>query len=205
MKYIQFNLIKKLGIIAFLGVFLILSSSWHFKNLFSNPNYQIGQPIDSLNSVIVYYNGPVSNVVERNVAPDGYNLGLKYQCVEFVKRYYYQHFKHKMPDSYGHAKDFFDPKVKDGELNKRRNLIQYTNSSKSKPKVGDLLVFDGNIFNKYGHVAIISKVNQDKIEIIQQNPGPYASSRAEFKLINKDNLYKIEYDEILGWLRIKES
>ncbi|HEY8366311.1 MAG TPA: CHAP domain-containing protein, partial [Bacteroidia bacterium] len=141
MKYIQFNLIKKLGIIAFLGVFLILSSSWHFKNLFSNPNYQIGQPIDSLNSVIVYYNGPVSNVVERNVAPDGYNLGLKYQCVEFVKRYYYQHFKHKMPDSYGHAKDFFDPKVKDGELNKRRNLIQYTNSSKSKPKVGDLLVF----------------------------------------------------------------
>lgn len=204
MKYIQFNLIKKLGIIAFLGVFLILSSSWHFKNLFSNPNYQIGQPIDSLNSVIVYYNGPVSNVVERNVAPDGYNLGLKYQCVEFVKRYYYQHFKHKMPDSYGHAKDFFDPKVKDGELNKRRNLIQYTNSSKSKPKVGDLLVFDGNIFNKYGHVAIISKVNQDKIEIIQQNPGPYASSRAEFKLINKDNLYKIEYDEILGWLRIKE-
>lgn len=205
MKYIQFNLIKNLGIIAFLGVFLILSSSWHFKNLFSNPNYQIGQPIDSLNSVIVYYNGPVSNVVERNVAPDGYNLGLKYQCVEFVKRYYYQHFKHKMPDSYGHAKDFFDPKVKDGELNKRRNLIQYTNSSKSKPKVGDLLVFDGNIFNKYGHVAIISKVNQDKIEIIQQNPGPYASSRAEFKLINKDNLYKIEYDEILGWLRIKES
>lgn len=204
MKYIQFNLIKKLGIIAFLGVFLILSSSWHFKNLFSNPNYQIGQPIDSLNSVIVYYNGPVSNVVERNVAPDGYNLGLKYQCVEFVKRYYYQHFKHKMPDSYGHAKDFFDPKVKDGELNKRRNLIQYTNSSKSKPKVGDLLVFDGNIFNKYGHVAIISKVNQDKIEIIQQNPGPFASSRAEFKLINKDNLYKIEYDEILGWLRIKE-
>lgn len=109
-----------------------------------------------------------------------------------------------MPDSYGHAKDFFEPKVKDGELNKRRNLIQYTNASKSKPKVGDLLVFDGNIFNKYGHVAIISKVNQDKIEIIQQNPGPYASSRAEFKLINKDNLYKIEYDEILGWLRIKE-
>lgn len=204
MKLFHTKYFKKLSFVVGILIIFVLSSSWLFKHVLNNLAYKIGQPVDSLNSVIVYYNGPVSNVVERNLAPDGYNLGLKYQCVEFVKRYYYQHYKHKMPDSYGHAKDFFDPKVKDGELNKRRNLIQYTNSSKSKPKVGDLLVFDGNIFNKYGHVAIISKVNQDKIEIIQQNPGPYASSRAEFKLTYKENLYKVDYDEILGWLRIKE-
>lgn len=204
MKLFHTKYFKKLSFVVGILIIFVLSSSWLFKHVLNNLAYKIGQPVDSLNSVIVYYNGPVSNVVERNLAPDGYNLGLKYQCVEFVKRYYYQHYKHKMPDSYGHAKDFFDPKVKDGELNKRRNLIQYTNSSKSKPKVGDLLVFDGNIFNKYGHVAIISKVNQDKIEIIQQNPGPYASSRLEFKLTCKENLYKVDYDEILGWLRIKE-
>jgi hypothetical protein len=61
----------------------------------------------------VYYNGGVANVVGRNVSVDGYNLGLKYQCVEFVKRYYYQHLGHKMPDTYGHAKDFFDRNVAD--------------------------------------------------------------------------------------------
>ncbi len=204
MKLFHTKYFKKLSFVVGILIIFVLSSSWLFKHVLSNLAYKIGQPVDSLNSVIVYYNGPVSNVVERNLAPDGYNLGLKYQCVEFVKRYYYQHYKHKMPDSYGHAKDFFDSKVKDGELNKRRNLIQYTNASKSKPKVGDLLVFDGNIYNKYGHVAIISKVSNDKIEIIQQNPGPYASSRLEFKLTYKENLYKVDYDEILGWLRIKE-
>lgn len=204
MKLFHTKYFKKLSFVVGILIIFVLSSSWLFKHVLNNLAYKIGQPVDSLNSVIVYYNGPVSNVVERNLAPDGYNLGLKYQCVEFVKRYYYQHYKHKMPDSYGHAKDFFDSKVKDGELNKRRNLIQYTNASKSKPKVGDLLVFDGNIYNKYGHVAIISKVSNDKIEIIQQNPGPYASSRLEFKLTYKENLYKVDYDEILGWLRIKE-
>ena len=72
-----------------------------------NHFYEIGQPIDSLNQVIVYYNGGVNHVEERNTK-DGYNLGLKYQCVEFVKRYYYEYLNHKMPDSYGHAYSFFD-------------------------------------------------------------------------------------------------
>ncbi|MFA0963395.1 hypothetical protein AB9P05_16445 [Roseivirga sp. BDSF3-8] len=48
----------------------------------------------------------------RNLTPDGYNLGLKYQCGEFMKRYYYLHLNHKMPDSYGHARDFFNPSLK---------------------------------------------------------------------------------------------
>jgi len=51
----------------------------------------------------VYYNGSVGHVSGRNLVPDGYNPGLKYQCVEFVKRYYYQHLNHKIPDSYRHT------------------------------------------------------------------------------------------------------
>ncbi|MGN2920302.1 hypothetical protein ACTFQ5_16360 [Aliivibrio fischeri] len=76
----------------------------------------------------------MNHVLERNVAADGYNLGLKYQCVEFVKRYYYEYFNHKMPDTYGHAKDFFNPDLPDGNLNKQRNLIQYKNGSLNPPK-----------------------------------------------------------------------
>lgn len=49
---------------------------------------------------------------------DGYNVGLRYQCVEFVKRYYsLEHYAHRMPNSYGHAKDLFDPRVEDGAMN----------------------------------------------------------------------------------------
>ncbi|WP_413044376.1 hypothetical protein [Pseudomonas sp. YJ42] len=62
----------------------------------------------------------------RNLTQDGYNLGLRYQCVEFVKRYYFERHGHRMPDSYGHAKDFFDPQVGDGALNARRGLLQFT-------------------------------------------------------------------------------
>ena len=149
----------------------------------------------------MFYNGNVSHVMGRNTTKDGYNLGLKYQCVEFVKRYYYEYFNHKMPDSYGHAKDFYDKSLKDGYLSKKRALTQYSNPSNSKPAINDLLIFDATPYNPYGHVAIISKVFQNEIEIIQQNPGPYQSSRAKIPLENKAGLWKIENNQILGWLR----
>lgn len=166
-----------------------------------NPKYDVGQKIDDLNGVIVYYNGRVGNVEGRALTKDGYNLGLKYQCVEFVKRYYYEELNHKMPDSYGHAKDFFISNLKDGQLNKQRNLIQYTNSSKSKPKVNDLLVYSGTKLNRYGHVSIISQVSEREIEIVQQNPGPLGNSRKNYDLINEDGKWRINNDQILGWLR----
>lgn len=142
-------------------------------------------------------------MVERNTTSDGYNLGLKYQCVEFVKRYYYQHYNHKMPDSYGHAKDFFDATVKDGERNTKRDLIQFTNGSSSKPKQGDLLILEGTLFNRFGHVAIISKVTEQEIEIeiIQQNPGPFSNSRETFSLSKKNDKCEIDNGRVLGWLR----
>ena len=165
-----------------------------------DPNKQVGDKIDSLNGVYVFYNGKVGNVEGRNTV-DGYNLGLKYQCVEFVKRYYYEYLNHKMPDSYGHAKDFFNRSLKDGHKNKQRNLIQYTNSSKSKPKVNDLIIFDATPFNKYGHVAIISKVTNNQIEIIQQNPGIHGNSRKIFKITKENNKWRIKNKRVLGWLR----
>lgn len=164
-----------------------------------NPiSLSIGDKVDSFNGVFVYYNGSIGHVLERNVSKDGYNIGLKYQCVEFVKRYYYQHYKHKMPDSYGHAKDFFNKKLSDGAVNKTRNLTQFTNQSKFKPKVGDIVVFDGHSGNPYGHVAIISDVLDQSIEIIQQNPGPTAPSRET--LLLKQSNGKFEIESCLGWL-----
>ncbi len=166
-----------------------------------NQKYEVGQKIDSLNGVLVYFNGGVGNVSGRELTQNGYNIGLKYQCVEFVKRYYFEALNHQMPDSYGNAKDFFNPKIKDGALNKKRNLTQYINFSQSKPQVNDLLVYSGTLLNKYGHVAIVSKVTEGKIEIIQQNPGPFTASREVYSLIKKGDKWVIDNDRILGWLR----
>jgi surface antigen len=184
-----------------LSIVLFLIVGWTCTNSNTGVQKVVGNPIDSLNGVYVYYNGKVGNVIGRNTTADGYNLGLKYQCVEFVKRYYYQHLNHKMPNSYGHAKDFFDKNLSDGQYNKQRNLTQYTNHSKSKPKVDDLIIFDGTIFNKYGHVAIVSKVTDNKIEIIQQNPGPLGTSRAQMGIRKNNGVWKIQNDDVLGWLR----
>lgn len=175
------------------------------KKMNPNPDYEVGQILDSLDGVYVYYNGGIDNIEDRNVTKDGYNIGLKYQCVEFVKRYYYQKYDHKMPDSYGNAKDFFDPKVKDGELNKKRNLLQFANPSFSLPNVGDLLILDGHPGNPYGHVAIVSNVYDGALEVIQQNPGPFESSRALFSYGDEGNKYKIENKRVLGWLRATED
>ena len=197
---------KKLRIIIFIGITIGVGYGCFLlvRKVNPNPKFEVGQALDSLNGVKVYYNGGVGHTGKRNVASDGYNIGLTWQCVEFVKRYYYEFYHHKMPDSYGNAKDFFDPSLKDGELSEKRDLIQYTNPSIEKPRVGDLVVFDGTTGNPYGHVAIISKVTAQTIEIIQQNPGPFAPSRVNFLLDTAGKPgYQIEEGRLLGWLRMK--
>lgn len=195
---------KKLWRYSLLLAFLFITAysvKYYIKNKNPNPIYSIGEKLDSLNGVYVYYNGRVGHTGKRNLTEDGYNIGLEYQCVEFVKRYYYQYYHHKMPDAYGNAKDFFNDSIADGALNTARNLTQYKNPGSTKPAVGDLLIFDGHIGNKYGHVAIVSAVNDSSIEIIQQNPGPFAKSRVNIQYSCKDNQYKLENERILGWLR----
>lgn len=198
----QVNLNIKRGVYLLILLLLVsLGVLWAFKKISLKKNVFIGQKVDSLNGVYVYYNGSVQNIIGRNTTADGYNLGLKYQCVEFVKRYYYQHLHHKMPDSYGHAKDFYDRSLSDGMKSKKRNLTQYTNPSSTKPKVDDLLIFNGTTYNKYGHVAIISGVSESEIEIIQQNPGPFGKSRETFHLSLVAGKWEIKNKQILGWLR----
>lgn len=167
----------------------------------SKSKISIGHKLDSLNGVFVFFNGSVGNVSGRNTSADGYNIGLKYQCVEFVKRYYYQHLNHKMPNSYGHAKDFYNTSLSDGQKNKERNLIQYSNPSRSKPKPNDLLIYRGNSLNQYGHVSIISNVKDNRIEIIQQNVGRYGKTRQTYALVHQNGKWEIKNNSILGWLR----
>jgi surface antigen len=164
----------------------------------------IGTPIDSLNGVKVYYNGSFKHVSGRSLGPEQYNFGLKYQCVEFVKRYYYEHLSHKMPDTYGHAKDFFIPNLADGAFNSQRALIQYRNPCQVQPQVNDLLVYSPTLSNPYGHVAIVANVQPNAIEIIQQNPGRWGRSRQWYPLSQENGQWKIHKKRVVGWLRKKE-
>ena len=167
-----------------------------------HPRHQPGEIVDRFNGVAVYYNGGVNHVDGRHLSHDGYNLGLRWQCVEFVKRYYFERFGHRMPESRGHAKSFFDAQLVDGALNPARGLLQLRNGGHEPPQVDDLIVYGPWLFNPYGHVAIVARVNEHELEIVQQNPGPWGSSRETLPLRQHGDGWQVEPDRVRGWLRL---
>ncbi|MDS0525695.1 CHAP domain-containing protein [Clostridium sp. SHJSY1] len=161
----------------------------------------IGEVLDSYKGVDVYYNGEdYTENHGKSYSKDGYYYGYKWQCVEYIKRFFYDAKGHKMSDGFGNAKDFFDVNVGHGKLNEKRGLIQYKNGEDEKPKADDLLVFTDTT---YGHVVIISEVGENYIEVVQQNMGN--SSRDKFKLEYKDGKYFVGGKRVpAGWLRKSE-
>ncbi len=81
-----------------------------------------------------------------------------------------------MPNSFGHAKDFF----KVGPMMGRKcgcGIDSMQESEERKPKAEDLLVFDGWWVIPM-HVCIVSWWVSIELEIVQQNPGFWGSSRS---------------------------
>jgi surface antigen len=155
-----------------------------------------GVLIDSYKGVAVYDNGPlVFKSHGRNYSPSGYYWGQRWQCVEFVKRFYDVAKGHQMPDGWGHAKDFFDPAVSQGGVNQRRGLRQFRNGGDVGPVVDDLFVFDG----RYGHVGIVSEVTSNSVEIVQQNI--YQKPRQRFDLVMTNGMFTVRSGALMGWLR----
>lgn len=155
--------------------------------LLSNRILTVGTELDSYKGVPVYSNGinPGSNHGPHS-SETGYYYGQKWQCVEFIKRFYKIEKGHSMPNPWGHAKDIFNPHLNDGALNRERGLIQYLNGGNTPPQLDDIIVFNNT---RYGHVAIITKVKRNKVEIIQQNV-PHRP-RQTLKMIVENGRYRI--------------
>jgi len=159
---------------------------------------KVGREIDSFKGVTVHYNGKeYEKCYGKHYSKDGYYYGEKWQCVEYVKRFYYEAKGHSMPDVMGNAKDFFDPAVRQGKLNHRRGLVQYRNGGDVKPQIDDLIVFTNT---KYGHVAIITEVGTDWIEVIQQNVLGHPRQKLCLTVKN-DHYYIGTTNRPAGWLR----
>jgi len=167
-------------------------------SLFFWNSQKIGRELDSYKGVSIYDNGLLFFCsYGKNYSANGYYFGQKWQCVEFVKRFYYETEHHRMPDVMGHAKSFFDENLPDGVLNQRRGLVQYHNGSTNKPSADDLIVFTDT---KFGHVAIVSEVTTNSLEVVQQNI--LSGSRQRFSLIASNGHYfVISPRQPAGWLR----
>jgi len=162
----------------------------------------LGGVAHTYNGVAIYANGDqVYESHGKHFSSDGYYYGRKWQCVEFIKRYLYDAHGHRMPDVWGHAKQFFDPTIPHRQFNTARNLWQFRNSHDESPKTDDLLVWGG----KYGHVAIVTEVHQDHIIIAQQNIKHLPVARIPLTLTAEKNYIlgdPADSNKPLGWLRI---
>ena len=130
-----------------------------------------GDSLGSFNGVAAYYNeGFNSCVPNRHMSADGYSYGIRWQCVEYVRRYYKIHLNHKMSSRYGNAADYFRDDIGHGDLNTDRNLKQFQNNNTEKPKTHDILVFK-DLAPPYGHMCIVMEVNNSTVQVIEQNFG----------------------------------
>lgn len=160
-----------------------------------------GEEVDRYSSVPVIENGEDIRVSHgKHYAEGGYYYGQKWQCVEYVKRFYHDALEHQMPVVWGHARDFYDPAVKHGFLNKQRGLVQFQNGGSVAPKVNDLLVFRNS---SLGHVAIVSKVTSNEVEVVQQNVRGHPRQRHNLKV--SEGSYTITGSNApAGWMRLPE-
>lgn len=160
-----------------------------------------GTIVHTHSKIPIYSNGEkVYQSHGKHHAKDGYYYGHKWQCVEFVKRYYHDAHNHQMPNIWGHAKDYFDPIIPHASLNPGRNMTQYTNGQNEPPKPNDLLVWNKG---PYGHVAIITAVNKDTITVVQQNIKHHPTQTIPYT--SKNNTHTIAPNHPpVGWLRITQ-
>jgi len=119
-----------------------------------------GDAMGSFNGVTTYFNpsGHVSNTYNYL---NETNTGMKWQCVEYVNRYYLQTSGMNIRIVGQNAVDYYTNAS-------QRGLDAYPNGGSVAPQVGDILCLSGNT---YGHVAIIREVNASSVKVIQQNSG----------------------------------
>ena len=122
--------------------------------------------------------------------------GLEYQCVELVKRYYAERLGHDVSSWRFDAYDLFDNASTLG-------LDAYSNNGSVAPRVEDIMVFRGGE-EGYGHVAIVTEVDDNVVRLIEQNWGSNAVGTLRFSRSSNGN-YIVEDRsssyETIGWLR----
>jgi glutathionylspermidine amidase/synthetase len=129
---------------------------------FASRAYKFGDKIGTFDGVIVYSNQrDETNLSEPNYH-NGVYTGLKWQCVEFVRRY----LQVKQGVTFSDVDSAFEiPNAQFTTLNGQ--TIQMTNEL----KVGSIIVWPKGYekTSQDGHVAIVSSVTPSGITVVEQN------------------------------------
>ena len=184
------------------------------KRFFTDSKYKFITPFGSLlgsyQGVNSFSNGHDHFYSRQQNYYNGLYTGIKYQCVEYARRWLQQskglNF-HNVP----HAADLWKLRYFERIVdNKLVHLTTIENGNEFPPIEDSLLIWPRSSHNPYGHIAIITHVNLEQlfIRIAEQNlcnnywSGNYSR---ELKLEKNNGKYWIQdKDEPLGWIKIEQ-
>ncbi len=140
----------------------------------------------------------------KPVKVNGVYTGIKWQCVEYARRWLLRHEGAVFADV-DVAADIWN-KIDHLERVDHKGVIplqNYPNGSSHPPSAGDLLIY-ARAYLGTGHVAVVTDVNlpAHAIKVAEQNyfnrkyPGDYARKIA---LIEKNHRYWVLDSYVLGW------
>jgi hypothetical protein len=126
---------------------------------------------------ITLYKRDITDDSQESMYWNGIYTGIKYQCVELARRYYLIKYG-LLFDEVRMAKDIAHLHTIYSMENKR--YIQWpTYLNAGLPIVGSLLIWDITKEYPQSHVAIVTKVTQKYVEVIEQN---YGSGRRQIPI-----------------------
>jgi glutathionylspermidine amidase/synthetase len=182
-------------IILLCGVLLYINNSSY--------DLDFGSIVGSVNGVDSYSSYKAVKPYQKNYINNIFT-GLKWQCVEFARRYLIIT-KNITFKEINNAYELFDIKhftsLKDNSM---IHIQKCKNGSHIKPYKGSLLIWKQMTDNINGHVAIITQINLDSIMICEQNYKniKWENNYSRILKFKYNNGYYIEDKNIIGWINI---
>jgi hypothetical protein len=157
-------------------------------------------------NVPAYSNCNAGCVVFSPNKKEGTYTGIKWQCVEYARRWLLVN-KGVVYGDVDIAADIwaldFVTRIKD---NTKLKMPTFPNGNENQPQVGDLLIY-AKAYLKTGHAAVISKIDPKShtLQVIEQNynnrkwANGYARS---IPYIEQDHKFWVLDSYLLGWKRV---
>jgi trypanothione synthetase/amidase len=138
---------------------------------------------------------------------DGFQTGMKWQCVEFARRWLLHRKGLILPDVYFAHHIFYIPHVFDAQdITKTVPVRPVRNGTSAKPTADTLIIYSTQLGSFPGHVGVIVDVGDNYVRVADQNryfhkwTAPYSM---EFPLEQRpDGTWHIidKHETVLGWV-----
>jgi surface antigen len=177
----------------------VIVAFWIQTEVLADP---FGTPLGSYKGTVAYSNS--NENAPKEIKRSGW--GRKWQCVEYVNRFY--NIVMCMGNWYatGDAHDYWD--------NFRDKGLERHDNGDVPPQLYDILVWGTSVGGGEGHVAIVSEVRTDKVGVIEQN---VRNSQREWESLSVSRYIKRNGNELSsfpgdpvpdrpkGWLRVSDG